>query len=133
MVPLPYSLYSILTLGIFLFCRNKWMDTKLVHIYFANFEIDLFALIQLLQMFRRSLEFGRVSLLWNNLILYFWYFVFYILQKFCINDVLNTILAPLFFHFIFGQLSLFSFFLLHFTFYRMPFTTLDPHFADPEQ
>ena len=65
--------------------------------------------------------------------IYFWYFVFHILQKFCINDVRNTILAPLFLHFIFGQLSLFSFFLLHFTFYRMPFTTLDLHFANPEQ
>ena len=28
--------------------------------------------------------------------IYFWYFVFHILQKFCINDVLNTILAPFF-------------------------------------
>ena len=64
-----YPLFSILGFCFYVFCRNKWMDTKLVHIYFANFEIDLFALIQLLQMFRRSLEFGRVSLLWNNLIL----------------------------------------------------------------
>ena len=90
----------------FVFCRNKWMDTKLVHIYFANFEIDLFALIQLLQMFRRSLEFGRVSLLWNNLILpgLIWniFLIFCILyfaetlHWWCPNYNIDTIL---FFHF----------------------------------